>query len=95
MRRTTASGNFVTPFRVEERSIVMSLSFCVSVCACVRAYLRNYTSNFQHMLPVVVTRMGPAPDDDGAGLAVVARADWLQGHATETAKMRQRGERAR
>ena len=40
--------------------------------------------------------MGPAPDDDasrsGAGLAVVARADWLQGHATETAKMRQRGE---
>ena len=26
----------------------------------------------------------------GAGLAVVARADWLQGHATETAKMRQR-----
>jgi len=22
----------------------------------------------------------------GAGLAVVARADWLQGHATETAK---------
>jgi len=74
----------------------MSVSFCVSVCACVRAYLRNYTSNFQHMLPVVVTRMGPAPDDDasrsGAGLAVVARADWLQGHATETAKMRQRGE---
>jgi len=96
MRRMTASGNFVTPFRVEERSIVMSVSFCVSVCACVRAYLRNYTSNFQHMLPVVVTRMGPAPHDDasrsGAGLAVVARADWLQGHATETAKMRQRGE---
>ena len=26
----------------------------------------------------------------GAGLAVVAQADWLQGHATETAKMRQR-----
>jgi len=31
----------------------------------------------------------------GAGLAVVARADWLQGHATETAKMRQREERER
>jgi len=49
-------------------------------------------------MPVVVTRMGPAPDDytrpeSGAGLAVVARADWLQGHATETAKMRQREER--
>jgi len=46
---------------------------------------------------VVVTRMGPAPDDDasrsGAQLAVVAQADWLQGHATETAKMRQIEER--
>jgi len=45
--------------------------------------------------------MRPAPDDDGsgAGLAVVARADWLQGHATETAKIcgrekRGEGERA-
>ena len=33
--------------------------------------------------------------ESGAGLAVVARADWLQGHATETAKMRQREEAAR
>jgi len=34
--------------------------------------------------------------ESGAGLAVVARADWLQGHATETAKMWQgeKGERA-
>ena len=43
--------------------------------------------------------MGPAPDDyasgSGAGLAVVAQADWLQGHATETAKMRQRERRER
>jgi len=46
--------------------------------------------------------MGAAPNDDasrkrgGAGLAVAARADWLQGHATETAKMWQgeKGERA-
>ena len=29
----------------------------------------------------------------GAGLAVVARADWLQGHATETAKCGRRRER--
>ena len=29
----------------------------------------------------------------GAGLAVVARADWLQRHATGTAKMRQGEER--
>jgi len=29
----------------------------------------------------------------GAGLAVVARADWLQGHATETAKSEERGDR--
>ena len=31
--------------------------------------------------------------ESGAGFAVVARSDWLQGHATETAKMRQREER--
>ena len=29
----------------------------------------------------------------GAGLAVAARADWLQGHATETAKNAEREER--
>jgi len=51
-------------------------------------------------ISVVVTRMGPAPDNDarpgsGAGLAVLAQADWLQGHATETAKMGQREERER
>ena len=53
----------------------------------------------QEWCTVVVTRMGPAPDDDasrsGAGLAVVARADWLQEHATGTAKMRQGEERER
>jgi len=36
--------------------------------------------------------MGAAPDDDASrkrgGLVAIARADWLQGHAMETAKMR-------
>ena len=34
--------------------------------------------------------------ESGAGLAVIARADWLQGHTMETAKMWQgeKGERA-
>jgi len=29
----------------------------------------------------------------GAGLVVIARADWLQRHATETAKSEERGQR--
>jgi len=43
--------------------------------------------------------MGPAPDDDASrkrgGACGRTRADWLQGHATETAKMRLGEERER
>jgi len=47
----------------------------------------------KEMMIVVVIRMGAAPDGSGAGLAAVAGADWLQGHAMETAKMRRERER--